>query len=338
MRLELRAAAGALLVMLGVPAPGRAGSDPAAVDPTAPRAPPNFTVAAYARGLTRPGALLVLPNGDVLVAVTDGVTLLRDGGGEGVADAEVPLVTGIGRPLGLALRRDKLYVATAEALHACVYLVGRLRLVGHCRPVATWPDEAGVPLPGGVAFNRDETVLHAALAGGTAPAGVWALQPGAGPKHRDARREATLAAGALALEPLKGALWTVDAAGLLTAVGDRTTEPALPLGPHGGVTALSFYGRDRYPKEFRGGLFVAEGGDGEAAPARISFVPYQAARPAGPPGEFAGAFHGGHPDALAVARDGALLVADSARGTIWRVAFRCAACTPDPGPAGRRRR
>jgi glucose/arabinose dehydrogenase len=319
----------ALLLIFGGSVAARAGEDPGPVDPTAPHVPLNFTAAAYARGLDHPGTILVLPNGDVLVAVNSGVQLLRAGGADGTADQEVPLVTGLGRPLGLALRRDKLYVATADALQACVYLVGRARLVGHCRPVATWPDDAGLPVPGGIVFNRDETVLHVALAGGREPPGVWAMRLDGGAKRAAPHREAALAAGPLALEPSKGSRWTVDATGTLVAVADGTIERGPTLAAHGVVGGLAFYGRDRFPKEFRGGAFVAQSGAGDA-PARISFVPYQGAHPAGAPVEFVTAFQRGAPGALAATRDGALLVADEARGTLWRVAFQCGACTPDP--------
>jgi serine/threonine-protein kinase len=39
------------------------------------------------------------------------------------------------------------------------------------------------------------------------------------------------------------------------------------------------------------------------------------------------------PAGVAVATDGSLLVADDDGDTIWRVTFKCAACTPDPLPA-----
>jgi len=322
----------ALPIVLGTPRPAQAGGDPGPVDPTAPQVPLNFTAAAFARGLDHPGPILVLPNGDVLVAVRDGVSLLRDASASGTADVELPLVTDLGRPLGLALRRDKLYVATADALHSCTYFVGRQRTGGHCRPVATWPEGAGIPVRGGLAFNRDETALYVALSGGKEPAGVWTMQP----DGKGAHLHAALGGTALALEPTKGTLWVTEGGQSLVAPGDKVLAP-VPLAAHGPVTGLAFYGRDRYPKELRGALFVAEGGDGEAAPPRISYVPFAAARPTAAPVPFVTGFQHGRPDALAASRDGALLVADESRGTVWRIAFRCGACTPDPVPAARRR-
>ena len=269
---------------------------------------------------------------DVLVAVRGGVSLLRDGDASGTADTELPLITDLGQPLGLALRRDKLYVATADALQSCTYLVGRQRIGGHCHPIATWPDGAGVPVRGGLAFNRDETVLYVALSGGKESPGVWTLQP----DGKGAHLHAPLAGTALAREPTKGTLWVSAGGQSLVAPGEKVIEP-MPLAAHGPVTGLAFYARDRYPKELRGALFIAEGGDGEAAPPRISYVPFAGARPVAAPVPFITGFQQGHPDGLAASRDGALLVADESRGTVWRIAFRCGACTPDPVPPPRRR-
>ena len=332
MRRRFLAVVLALPVIVANTLSARASGEPGPVDPTAPQVPPNFTAAAFARGLDHPGPILVLPNGDVLVAVRDGVTLLRDADGTGTADAEIPLIADLGQPLGLVLRRDKLYVATAEALHACTFFVGRQRIGGNCHPIATWPDDAGKPVRGGLTFNRDETLLYVALAGGKDPAGIWALRP----DGKSAHLQATLAATALALEPSKGTVWTTDSGVALVAPGDEAIA-RVPIRAHGPVTGLTFYGRDRYPKEYRGGLFVAEGGAGESAPPRISYVAFAGARPAAEVTPFAGGFQRGRPDALATSRDGALLVADEARGTVWRIAFRCGACTPDPEPPVRRR-
>ena len=53
-------------------------------DGQVPQVPPGFTATPFATGLTNPRRLLVLPNGDVLVAEqsTGYLTLLRDEGGQ----------------------------------------------------------------------------------------------------------------------------------------------------------------------------------------------------------------------------------------------------------------
>jgi glucose/arabinose dehydrogenase len=70
-----------------------------------PQVPPGFTAAPFATGLVNPRRLLVLPNGDVLVAEQSAgyLTLLRDDG-EGRAKWINRHVEDLNRPYGLALR------------------------------------------------------------------------------------------------------------------------------------------------------------------------------------------------------------------------------------------
>ena len=113
----------------------------------APSPAPGLAVSAFARGLDHPRWLYVLPNGDVLVAETNGpqqpgnarglkrkimawlmkragagtpsanrITLLRDTTGSGVADFRSVLVDGLRSPLGMALVGEKLYVANTDAV------------------------------------------------------------------------------------------------------------------------------------------------------------------------------------------------------------------------------
>ncbi|HYD11399.1 MAG TPA: sorbosone dehydrogenase family protein [Allosphingosinicella sp.] len=119
-----------------------------------PVAAPGLRVAAFATGLAHPRWLLVLPNGDVLVAESNApppapgyedhsikafffrifqrragagvpsanrITLLRDADGDGVAEIRTPYLTGLTSPFGMALVGDTLYVANADALVAFPY-------------------------------------------------------------------------------------------------------------------------------------------------------------------------------------------------------------------------
>jgi glucose/arabinose dehydrogenase len=121
----------------------------------APTAAPGTRVTAYASGLDHPRWLLVLPNGDVLVAETnappkpdDGqgvkgwamklvmkragagtpsanrISLLRDTRGTGVADQRTVLLQGLNSPFGMALVGGQLYVATSDAVLRFPYAVG----------------------------------------------------------------------------------------------------------------------------------------------------------------------------------------------------------------------
>lgn len=124
-----------------------------------PQAAAGMSVHAFARDLEHPRWLLVLPNGDVLVAETaappraqddDGlkarvqgwlmkragsavpspnrIRLLRDGNGDGVADQRTVFLAGLHSPFGMALVEDQLYVANTDALMRYPYLEGQLQI------------------------------------------------------------------------------------------------------------------------------------------------------------------------------------------------------------------
>ncbi len=112
-----------------------------------PTPAPSLAVTAFATGLDHPRNVLVLPNGDVLVAETaappkpddsaglkglvmrlvmaragaggpsaNRITLLRDADGDGVAEYRNPFLTGLNSPYGMALIGDTLYVANTDAI------------------------------------------------------------------------------------------------------------------------------------------------------------------------------------------------------------------------------
>ena len=133
-----------------------------------PRAAPGLAVNAFASGLQHPRWLHVLPNGDVLVAESDGpgepvkrpkdvvmrwamasvlpktpppnrISLLRDADGDGVAETRVALTPKLDSPFGMALVGDTLYVAETSRLTAFPFRVGETRLAGPGRKVADLP-------------------------------------------------------------------------------------------------------------------------------------------------------------------------------------------------------
>jgi len=119
-----------------------------------PHPAPGLRVQAFARDLDHPRWLLVLPNGDVLVAETNAppkaappgikawvtglvmkragaavpsanrITLLRDTDGDGVADLRSVLLSGLNSPFGMALVGERLFVANADAVLAFPYRRG----------------------------------------------------------------------------------------------------------------------------------------------------------------------------------------------------------------------
>ena len=119
----------------------------------------GLKVQPFAAGLAHPRWLLVLPNGDVLVAESGGparpgnqpgirgwiekmiqeeagaatkspdrITLLRDTNGDGMADQRSVLLSGLHSPLGMALVGSQLYVADTDALLRFPYTPGQTRI------------------------------------------------------------------------------------------------------------------------------------------------------------------------------------------------------------------
>jgi glucose/arabinose dehydrogenase len=158
-------------------------------DGQTPKPATGLAVNAFARGLSHPRWLAVLPNGDVLVAEASAppqpgeasgfrgmvqrwllkkagsavpsanrITLLRDTDGDGVADVTTSFLTGLHSPIGMALVGDTLYVADADALLAFPYQAGETAI--HAAPTKI------VDLPGGP-INHHWTKNVIASADGT---------------------------------------------------------------------------------------------------------------------------------------------------------------------------
>jgi glucose/arabinose dehydrogenase len=119
----------------------------------------DLAVNAYATGLDHPRWLYVLPNGDVLVAETNGpdrpedakgikgfffhvaqkwagagvpsanrITLLRDADGDGVAETRTVFLKDLNSPFGMALIGHDLYVANTDAILRFSYVDGETRI------------------------------------------------------------------------------------------------------------------------------------------------------------------------------------------------------------------
>jgi len=150
-----------------------------------PQAAAGFTVTAFAQGLQHPRSLLVLPNGDVLVAESDHpapapgeqekhgvkawisrqvqkragsgtpsadrITLLRDANGDGVAEQRNVFLTGLHSPFGMALVGDTLYIANADAVVRVPYAAG-------AQQVGATPGKV-VDLPGGLNHHWTKTLV-----------------------------------------------------------------------------------------------------------------------------------------------------------------------------------
>ena len=104
--------------------------------------------------------------------------------------------------------------------------------------------------------------------------------------------------------------------------------PDYALGPHTASLGLSAARGNALPERFHNGMFVGQHGSWNREPRsgyQVIFVPFNAGRPAGSPLEVLTGFISsegnamGRPVGVAIAKDGALLVADDVGNVIWRV-------------------
>jgi glucose/arabinose dehydrogenase len=364
--------------------------------------PPGFTAAPFVTGLVHPRRLLVLPNGDVLVAEQSAgyLTLLRDDG-EGHARWIDRHVEDLNRPYGLALRGDEILVADQDAIWRVPHIVGALRAGRPVPPekAEDVPPDQRKPVPGaygaelltkkgvfGIAVGHQNRHLAidpktGGLYVGVGSSGNLGVEPE--PKATiqrfdpDGSNQTTVASGtrnptALAFHPQTGELWAVvqerDGLGdnlpsdylirvqqggfygwpyayigkhpqpgfaqLAPDKVEATITPDLLFQAHSSLLDLVFYEADQFPAEYKGSLFVAlKGSWNRSIPTgyKVVQVPFKDGRPEGYYENFATGFWAsgeeraevwGRPAALAVARDGSLLVADDTGGTIWRISYK----------------
>ena len=114
---------------------------------------------------------------------------------------------------------------------------------------------------------------------------------------------------------------------------EASITPDLLFQAHSSLLDLVFYDADQFPAEFKGNAFVAlKGSWNRSVPTgyKVVRVPFKDGRPEGYYENFATGFWAsgenraevwGRPAALAVTKDGSLLVADDTGGTIWRISY-----------------
>lgn len=111
----------------------------------------------------------------------------------------------------------------------------------------------------------------------------------------------------------------------------RAIVPDVATGAHTASLGLTFYNSDKFPGKYRNGAFIGQHGSwnrSELSGYKVAFVPFSNNKPAGKPEDFLTGFIAdlgkgevyGRPVGVAVAPDGALLVADDVSGMVWRVA------------------
>jgi glucose/arabinose dehydrogenase len=363
--------------------------------------PDGFVATLFASGLANPRRLLVLANGDVLVAEQSVgyLTLLRDDG-TGHAVWVDRHVEDLNKPYGLAWQNDRLLVTDQDGIWQVPHVTGALR-AGRPSPLQRadqLPPEERKPVPGaygaemltkkgvfGIVQGHQNRHLAidpktGALFVGVGSSGNLGVEPE--PKATiqrfgaDGSNQMTYASGtrnptALAFQPETGDLWATvqerDGLGddlpsdylIKVQQGGFYGWPYAYIGPHpqpgfaelapdkvkaaitpdllfeahSSLLDLLFYEGDQFPAEYKGQLFVAlKGSWNRSVPTgyKVVKVPFKDGKPEGYYENFATGFWAsgeqraevwGRPAALAVAKDGSLLVADDTGGTIWRISY-----------------
>jgi glucose/arabinose dehydrogenase len=181
-----------------IPAPKPQGSIPTLKMPTAkgwegdhkPTTAPGTKVNAFARNLDHPRNMLVLPNGDVLVAESMGesgkpdsifglamqvtmerakasgqsanrITLLRDADGDGVAETRHVLIENVRQPYGMVLLGETLYVGASDAVLAYPYETGATKITA--QPKKLMSMKAGGHWTRNLIASRDGNKLYVAV-------------------------------------------------------------------------------------------------------------------------------------------------------------------------------
>jgi glucose/arabinose dehydrogenase len=135
-----------------------------------PTVPQGFAITPLATDLKIPRQILVLPNGDILVAEGSGggapkirpkdviagiikakgksdaeggdrITLIRDEDGDGQADLQTVFIDDLNAPYGLALVGSELFVANQDALLSFPYEEGQTEITAPGREVTKLPSE-----------------------------------------------------------------------------------------------------------------------------------------------------------------------------------------------------
>ncbi|QNK62191.1 sorbosone dehydrogenase family protein [Pedobacter sp. PAMC26386] len=107
--------------------------------------------------------------------------------------------------------------------------------------------------------------------------------------------------------------------------------PDIAVGSHTASLGLAFYTAQKFPQKYLNGAFIGQHGSwnrSELSGYKVAFIPFQNGKPTGKLEDFLTGFIAdepkgevyGRPVGVAVANDGALLVADDVSGIVWRVA------------------
>ena len=212
-----------------------------------PTVPEGFTVSIVADDLMIPRQMLMLPNGDLLIAEGSGggapalrpkdviagvikargrsdveggdrITLVRDSDGDGVPELRTVLIDDLNAPYGLAFVDGNLYVANQDAVMRFPYQEGQTEITAPGEELTRLPAELNHHWTKAMTASADGRFLYVGI-GSNSNAGergmeveeeravVWEID-----RETGARR--TIATGirnptAMAIEPTTNQLWSV---------------------------------------------------------------------------------------------------------------------------------
>lgn len=212
-----------------------------------PTVPQGYTVTAIAKDLKIPRQMLLLPNGDILVAEGSGgnapklrpkdviagmikargkspvkggdrITLLRDSNGDGQTDLQTTFISDLDAPYGLAMIGSAIYVANQGSLLRFTYTEGATSISGQGEEITPLPavinhhwTKALVASPDGsklyVGIGSNSNVGERGMDAEEDRAVVWEIDPAT-------RAHRVFATGlrnptAMAFDPWGNRLWTV---------------------------------------------------------------------------------------------------------------------------------
>jgi glucose/arabinose dehydrogenase len=383
---------------LPAPRATKSVSNPASIlpfDGQTPKLPDGFSASLFAK-LEHPRRLLVLPNGDVIVAQQGPgrLTLLRGETG-GKAEVIERQAEGFNQPYGLAWRDGEILVADQDGIWKVPHTLGNPR-TGQSEDKGAADVARGRRKPSPQALLTSKGVFGSARGHANRPLAIdaktGALFVGVGsignidiePQVKatiqrfepDGSGQTTFASGlrnacGLAINPDSGELWAVvqerdglgdrlvpdfmvrpeagafygwpyaytgqhPQPGLASKAPAKVKASRLPdllFEAHSSAMDLVFYTGDQFPADYRGSAFVVlKGSWNRSTPTgyKVVRVPFKDGRPVGSYENFMTGFWvsgrqraevWGRPAAIALAKDGALLIADDVAGTIWRVAY-----------------
>ncbi|WP_346327363.1 sorbosone dehydrogenase family protein [Iodidimonas sp. SYSU 1G8] len=220
---------------------------PVGWDGDLPTVPQGFRIMAIATDLKVPRQILVLPNGDILVAEGSGgnapslrpkdviagyikslgksgveggdrITLLRDEDGDGMPDLRTVFIDDLNAPYGLAFVDGNLYVANQDAVLRFSYQEGQTSLSGPGELVTELPSAINHHWTKAMTASADGSRLYVGIGSNSnigergmeveeQRAVIWEIE-------RTTGARLTYATGirnptALDINPVTGALWTV---------------------------------------------------------------------------------------------------------------------------------